>query len=93
MLIFIKDWKKISLTSTLLNNLVIKIFFIKKLSKTKMNQPKSLHHILKIAFDHYPNSRLVFDGFESNNGTISYIELKSHTENVKLVFLIWNIFK
>ena len=56
-----------------------------------MNQPKCLQDIIKNSLDRYSNSCLKFDGFLTKNGTISYIELKFHLENVKLLYL--NIFK
>ena len=56
-----------------------------------MNQPKCLQDIIKNSLDRYSNSCLKFDGFLTENGKISYIDLKFHLENVKLFYL--NIFK
>jgi predicted AAA+ superfamily ATPase len=47
-----------------------------------MNELKSLSDILKHAFDHFPNSKLIFDGFSFDNRTISYKDLKSHLDIV-----------
>ena len=50
-----------------------------------MNELKSLPGILKYAFEHFPNSKLMFDGFSFDNGSISYKDLESHLDIV-LIF-------
>jgi hypothetical protein len=50
-----------------------------------MNELKSLSDILKYAFDHFPNSKLVFDGYTFDNGALSFKDLKSHLDIV-LIF-------